>query len=272
MNTAIANIDLWSMVFAFLFIVPPLIISWWLGLAEGKRILISTVRMGVQLGFVGFYLHYIFELNNVWINIAYLFVMTIIASFSSVNSAGIQWKFFVDRVFIAMLLPLVMVVLYFHVLVVRLNDLFDAQYLIPIGGMILGNTLKASVIALDKFYASLKQKNEIFQAMVAYGADYKQALRPFYRDAIKAAINPILATMATVGLVSLPGMMTGQILSGAMPIIAIKYQIAIMVAIFCNNIITVVLLLWFVGLRSFDGFGNLRSEIFSGKQYADVST
>jgi putative ABC transport system permease protein len=262
MSDAAANIGLWAMVFAFLLVVPPLIISYWLKLGIVKRTLISTARMGLQLAFVGLYLHYIFELNNSWINVGYLLLMTVIASFSAIKSCNLKWRIFFFRFFISSLLPLVVLVLYFDWLIIDLDNLFDARYLIPIGGMMLGNTLKANVIGVDRFFSSLKSQRESYESLLAFGASRGQALKPFYREALRASVNPMLATMATVGLVSLPGMMTGQILGGSLPVTAIKYQIAIMTAIFCNNILSVLLTLWLTSPIAFNKFAMLKKEIF----------
>ncbi|PLX19516.1 MAG: iron export ABC transporter permease subunit FetB [Salinivirgaceae bacterium] len=264
MSEAAANIGVWAMVFAFLLVVPPMVISFWLKLGIVKRTLISTARMGVQLAFVGFYLHYIFDLNNSWINVGYLLLMTVIASFSAIKSCDLKWQIFFFRFFVSSLLPLIVLVFYFDWLIIDLNNLFDARYLIPIGGMLLGNTLKANVIGVDRFFSSLKSQRESYESLLAFGASRAQALRPFYREALRASVNPMLATMATVGLVSLPGMMTGQILGGSLPVTAIKYQIAIMTAIFSNNILSVLLTLWLASPIAFNKFAMLKKEIFRG--------
>ena len=88
-----------------------------------------------------------------------------------------------------------------------------------------------------------------------------QALAPYFRASIIAAINPILASMATIGIVSLPGMMTGQILGGSVPMVAIKYQIVIMLGIFYTQFFSVCLSLLFSIRIGFDEFDVLRKEL-----------
>jgi putative ABC transport system permease protein len=107
--------------------------------------------------------------------------------------------------------------------------------------MVLGNCLRSNVIGINAFYYSLHLNTGRYQFYLASGATRAEALRPFVGEALKKSANPTLATMATVGLVSLPGMMTGQILSGSSPLIAIKYQIMIMVAIFSGTVLSVYL-------------------------------
>ena len=87
---------------------------------------------------------------------------------------------------------------------------------------------------------------------------------PFFRDSMEAALNPTIASMATMGVVFLPGMMTGQIIGGAPPDTAIRYQIAIMIAIFVCIVPSITVTILFSLGRCFDGFGNLRREVFRG--------
>ena len=152
----------------------------------------------------------------------------------------------------ATFIPTVTIVLYFNYLIVGISDLFDAKYLIPIGGMILGNSMKSNIIALERFYGELSTNTRrLFGSNIVWSGQ-KQGSKTFVRKSILAAMSPIVATMLTIGLVSLPGMMTGQILGGSMPVTAIKYQIAIMLAIFCSNIVGVAMTLKLVIPRSFD--------------------
>lgn len=115
-----------------------------------------------------------------------------------------------------------------------------AQYLIPISGLILGNCLRADIIGLRTFYTNLKKYQKNFEYTLAQGASLHEGLRPYMREACEAALAPSIATISTVGLVSLPGVMTGVILGGGDPMVAIKYQIAIMIAIFSGTAITVI--------------------------------
>lgn len=126
-------------------------------------------------------------------------------------------------------------------MVIQLPKLLAAQYTIPITGMVLGNCLRSNVIGINAFYYSINEHQERYRFYLASGANRNEALMPFFRDALKKSANPTLASMATIGLVSLPGMMTGQILSGSSPLTAIKYQIMIMLAIFSGTVLSVYL-------------------------------
>ncbi|GAK84476.1 YbbM seven transmembrane helix protein [Vibrio ponticus] len=109
---------------------------------------------------------------------------------------------------------------------------YNAQYLIPLAGMLLGNCLSGNIIALQNLFACLEQRRDEYEAAISLGAAPKYATLPFVQEALQKSLAPSLASMSTMGLVTLPGMMTGQILGGASPVVAIKYQLMIMVAIF----------------------------------------
>jgi len=104
--------------------------------------------------------------------------------------------------------------------------------MIPLAGMLLGSSISSNIVGLQTFFDGFKQRGNEYEAAIALSATASQAAFPFLQQAMKKAQAPILATMATTGIVTLPGMMTGQILGGVTPIIAIKYQLLILIAIF----------------------------------------
>ena len=121
--------------------------------------------------------------------------------------------------------------------------------------MILGNMLSANVIALNVFYGSLDRERQLYFYLLVNGATRGEATAPFMREALIKSFNPTIASMAVMGLVALPGTMTGQILGGSSPNVAIKYQIMLMITIFSSSLISVLLTLWAAKRRSFDSWG-----------------
>ena len=107
----------------------------------------------------------------------------------------------------------------------------------------------------------MKDENLYFYKL-SLGATKFEALLPFAKQSFIAALNPTIATMATMGIVSLPGMMTGQILGGSVPLVAIKYQIAIMVAILASTVLSILLSLVFTLRISIDKSGVLKKDYF----------
>jgi len=223
---------------------------------------IAIVRMSVQLVLVGLYLKYILAWNHLWLNALWILIMLSVANVTTLGNAGLKKTKFFLVTFLGMSLSTLSITAVLLFVVIDPEPLYDARYLIPLTGMILGNSLRGNVLALERFYSAIdKNKNE-FITYLMLGATLQEAIRPYMRDAVKASLSPIVATMATVGLVSLPGMMTGQILSGAFPLLAIKYQIAIMISIFFSMTLTAVLNIFLSLPIAFDDYQLLRDDIF----------
>jgi putative ABC transport system permease protein len=177
-----------------------------------------------------------------------------VASFATIKSCGFKGKKFIIPLFFAFIIPNVIVLLFFNIFVIRLDNIFNAQYMITIAGMLLGNSLSGNIICINNFYKAIKEnQNEYFYALSLSGSKI-EALTPYFKNAVSASVNPTIASIETIGLVSLPGMMTGQILGGAIPLTAIKYQIAIMVAILIGRYFSGILSIIFMSFKAFDDY------------------
>ena len=225
----------------YLLIIIPIAIFSYFQTGMIKSTLIAIGRMTIQLILVGLYLQIIFDINSIWINIAWVLVMIVIASFTVIKRSNINRKLFQLPILASMLISVLLIDLYILGVVIKLDFLFDARYFIPITGMLIGNCLSNNIVALNSFYKNLNREQIQYRFAIANGATKGEALRGFIADALKKSLNPTIATTAVVGLISLPGMMTGQILGGSNPAVAIKYQIMIMITILVSSLITVVL-------------------------------
>lgn len=236
----------------FLILMLPAWVLWKYRTGLNSKLLTASIRMVLQLLFVGYYLEYLFDYDNPWINAAWIFLMVLVADFATIDRSELKRKASVlIPVFGATFLGIIVIDLFFLEVVIQLPKLLAAQYTIPITGMVLGNCLRSNVIGINAFYYSLKEQKERYQYYLACGASRAEALHSFVGQALQKSANPTLATMATIGLVSLPGMMTGQILSGSSPMVAIKYQIMIMVAIFSGTVLSVYLSILFTNFFVF---------------------
>jgi putative ABC transport system permease protein len=131
--------------------------------------------------------------------------------------------------------------------------------------MIIGNTINNTVIGVRSFYKQFQTGEEGYKYLLMIGATRKEALKLFVGEALKDSFTPTIASTAVMGLIWLPGMMTGQILGGSSPVIAIKYQIMIMVSIFVGGVLNVVLAINLSLKTSFDEFDMLKKEIYLNK-------
>ncbi len=261
----IKDISNFSLLLCFLLLLIPIVLSKLLQLKIIKAVLNSAIRMSIQLFLMAIFLTYLFEWNLNVVNVIWFVIMIIVATFSVIKSSHLDLKIFLLPIFMSLMLSTLFIILYFNKLILSLQNVLEAKYLIVIGGMILGNSLRGNIIGLSNFYKDIKRNEERYLYNLSLGATIIEAIIPYFRKSIISALNPMIATMATMGIVILPGMMTGQILGGATPITAIKYQIAIMIAIFASVAMTVTLTILFTIKSSFDDFSILKQKIFKEK-------
>lgn len=252
-----------ALIAAFLLLAIPIAFSRYFRLGIIRETLISSFRMGLQLLFAGLYLTWLFQFDHPALNLLWLLVMMTVAAVTTAQKSSLKLREILPPVAFATLIATLAVVWYFNTWIVRLDHWLEAKYLVVIGGMLLGNSLTGNIIGLTHFFHSLKKEEERYLYWLGNGATAAEALRPFFREAMVRSVRPTLATMATMGIVSLPGMMTGQMLGGSPPIVAIKYQIAIMLAIYVAVTLGVALAILLSCRKAFDDYGVLRKAIFA---------
>jgi putative ABC transport system permease protein len=194
-----------------------------------RQLAIATVRMVVQLVLVGYLLTFLFvAVSPLWTAVAAC-VMVLFASREIVarqkRLPGI-WSYGLGGG--CMLLAAGTVTIFALLTELRPDPWYHPRYALPLLGMILGNTMTGISLGLDVLTNSLVRERAAVEACLALGGTRYQALLPVIRDALRSGFMPIMNSMAAIGLVSLPGMMTGQILAGVDPVDAVKYQLLIM--------------------------------------------
>lgn len=223
----------WTQLSLFSFaLIIPLYIDWRYQLEMRKEMSIAIVRMAVQLVLVGLYLEFVFETNNLLLNLAWLSVMVLVGSNAIISKAKLPVRLLFLPVLIGLVVGLTPLLLILSIAIIQPTPVYSAQYLIPLSGMLLGNSLSGNIVALQNLYTAFDQRRSEYEAAISLGASPQYACVPFVRVAMQKSLAPILASMTTTGLVTLPGMMTGQILGGTSPMVAIKYQMIILIAIF----------------------------------------
>lgn len=213
------------------------------GVGQEREILWSSARMVAQLLAVGYVLHLVFTVRN---PLPVLLILLVMGGFAIQVLAGrVKAKMpgFYRVVGTSFLLGCGSVTFFFVLAVVGPHPWYDPRYLVPLAGMIIGNSMNGAALAAERLSAEMRERREEIEAALCLGAASRQASREAVRSAFRAALIPTVNTMAAMGLVSLPGMMTGQILSGTAPVVAVKYQIAIMCAITGSVALTAFLIL-----------------------------
>ncbi len=257
---SVMDLGVLDMVVVFSFLILPVVVFVQMKIAVMREMFSAVARMSIQLFLVGLYLRFLFRINSVWLNMLWIGVMITCANASTLSKSGLSWRRYFGALSIGTACSALLMTGLFVFAVIRPTPLYDARYMIPLAGMILGNCLRGNVVALERFFSSLTNGRKEHLTRLFLGAGRLEAVMPYIRSSLRAAVMPSLSTMATMGVVSLPGMMTGQILGGSVPMVAIKYQIAIMICIFCGITLACASNLYFAAMIALDDYGMLRDN------------
>jgi putative ABC transport system permease protein len=227
------DLSYWQVGIAASLIVISCAISLGLQLGLGRRLMLASVRTVVQLLLVGLILKWVFAPGRPWYVILLIIsVMTLVAGISAVRRTERRYKGVWSDSVISMWASswLVGAVALMAVIQVQRggHTWYSPQYSIPLLGMILGNTLNGISLGLDRFGEELAVKRNQVETLLALGATRWEAALGSMQNAVRTGMIPTINTMMVVGIVSLPGMMTGQIIAGMEPNQAVMYQIVIM--------------------------------------------
>ena len=200
------------------------------GVQKIKLLIIASVRMTIQLILVGFLLQYIFRNSNPGFTALFIIAMLIFSVHRVLKGQRrMNFKF---KIITGLSLAISgLTVLIFFVVVVVSENIFNPRYTIPLAGMIIGNAMTGVSLGIKTFTESVELESAKIETLLNLGASPKKILKPFVSKGLETALIPTLNSMLGMGIIFLPGMMTGQILSGTLPTTAIMYQIAIMIAI-----------------------------------------
>ncbi|ABA89248.1 ABC transporter, membrane protein [Syntrophotalea carbinolica DSM 2380] len=232
------------------------------GAGREKALLWASLRMVVQLVVVGFLLRFIFAVQSLVPTLLILLVMGTFALQVTGGRITTRIPGFYRIIGIALALGCGGVTGYFCLFVVGPTPWYDPRYLIPLASMILGNSMNGASLAMERYLSEIRERRDEIETALCLGASASTAAAPVLRKAFRAALIPITNSMAAAGLVTLPGMMTGQILSGTDPFIAVKYQIAIMCAIVAGVAGTTFLVLYQCRHACFTSSHQLRDNLF----------
>lgn len=236
MNNA-AEMSTWSLVFSFFLVIIAIALNYKEKLGIGKTIIYSIARMIIQLIVVGYVLKYIFEVDNKIITLVLIIIMNLNAAYNASkrgknisNSFKISTIAIFGGVFVSLI-----------VLVLTGSIKFTSQQMIPVTGMLAGNSMNIVGLSYRNLNTSFRDNRQKIEERLALGADTKIASKEIMREAIKGSTQPTVDTVKTVGLVTLPGMMSGMMIGGVEPIMAIKYQIMVYFMIMATAMITAIL-------------------------------
>lgn len=206
-------------------------ISMWQRLGLARGFLVGGIRAVVQLVAVGYILVYLFANARWWLVLLALVVMLVAATVTATRrhgkSNGGERRALWMISGTAMLVSAGLTLAYVTQLVLHVRPWYDPRYLIPLFGMIVGNALNGAALAAERFASEMESRRGEVEAYLALGATSSRAAAEPVRRALVASLIPSVNGLMVVGLVQLPGMMTGQILAGQSPLLAVRYQIVV---------------------------------------------
>jgi len=215
---------------ASFFIIILAALSWLTHLGLHKQIIISAIRTVVQLLFIGFILKTLFaRVEFEWI-LLLIIIMLSIATYEVMARQKRRFTGFwgYGLGFVTLFISSFSIGFLVLTVIIDESPWYTPQFAIPLMGMLLGNSMTSLALTLDTLTRSAVEKQKQIEAQLLLGANWKEAINDIMHDSVRVGMLPIINAMAAAGIVSLPGMMTGQILAGADPMDAVKYQILIM--------------------------------------------
>ena len=241
------------------------LIRWW-KIDLGKTLLIGTIRTFVQLTIMGYVLTYFFRQDNWIFMVGLVLMMILIAAYEGYSR---QRSHPIPNYFLilagSMLVTVFLVLGLILQFILHTEPWYYPYAMIPIAGMIIGNGLNSATLTVNRFIGEINHREKEIEMLLSLGAPPRAAIQDALRESVKAALLPNVNAMMTVGLVQLPGVMTGQILSGIDPLIAVRYQIMIMYMWVTTATMMNILVLALVYRRFFTPQWQLKRELLRVK-------
>ncbi len=231
MNSETLIIGWIELFIATFFIVIAGVISIALSLGLVRSLAIASLRTYLQLIALGFILNWIFATNTAWIVSGIFLLMMLMTVQILLKRVKPKPPSLYLSTFIAIFISSTVVTFSVTGLIIHVEPWYNPRYFLTIGGMILGNSMNGIALALDRFFDDLNKRIAEVNQALAFGGTPWEASLPSIRTALSAGLIPTINSMSAVGLVHIPGMMTGQLLAGANPIQAAQYQIVVMLMI-----------------------------------------
>ena len=252
----------WDLALAALLVLALALLSLRLGLGVERRLLIAALRSTLQLGLIGLVLKVLFELSHPGPVAALVLIMLLAAGHEvyARQQRRFRGPWGIGIGTLSMFLSSFCIMLLGLLIIVQPEPWYAPQYVIPLLGMLLGNTMTGTALSLETLTQTAWRERGAIEARLMLGYRWSEAIGDIRRDALRTGLIPIINAMAAAGIVSLPGMMTGQILAGSPPLEAAKYQLLILFLIAAGTGFGAMAAVWIGARRLFDDRERLRLD------------
>ncbi len=240
----VMDFTIWQLVSAYVFIIIVFFIVKLKKIPREKLIVMAALRMTLQLILVGYILVFVLDYPNPWITVLIVSIMLGFAIINVYQRSNHQLYFPIKKfIAMAMIIGITINLGYFMLVVLQLDPWYEPQYFIPISGMIIGKTMTGMTLGMNNLLSGLNDQKDKIENSLMLGASPKEAVRSIVNRAFDDAMLPTINAMVGMGIIFLPGMMTGQIIAGQSPITAVKYQVSVMLGVVGTVSITVLIFL-----------------------------
>jgi len=239
------------------------VVSLALQLGLARRLAVAATRTAIQLLIIGYVLKWVFKIDSPWVLLPVMGFMIFVAGRAAVERTGRRYPGAMGDAFVTLVLCSLLTTFTVTEAVIGVTPWYTPQYVIPLLGMILGNSLTGISLCLDALLERFSEQQGLIEMELAHGATRWEAARDVLRDAVRRGMIPIINSMMVVGLVSLPGMMTGQILAGNPPLQAVQYQIVVMFMLAGATALGCIGVALLAYRRLFNAKHQLRAELIS---------
>ncbi|MEM9927056.1 MAG: iron export ABC transporter permease subunit FetB [Cyanobacteria bacterium P01_D01_bin.50] len=248
--TELIELDFLDLAIAVGLMVMAIGLSIWEKIGLELNLALATVRTILQLLVLGYILDFILALNNLWSVLAILAVMLTIAAIVARNRITKKIPRILPLVWASMFFSTAFTLIYTNFLIIQPDRWFEAQYVIPLGGIVLGNAMNAAAIAGERLVSTINASHAEIETHLSLGATPQQAIKQYKKDSIRAGLIPTINQMMIIGMVTIPGFMSGLLITGVdynkIPFQAASeaasYQILLMFMVAFSNLLTTILL------------------------------
>ncbi|MFM2063151.1 MAG: hypothetical protein RLZZ507_2821 [Cyanobacteriota bacterium] len=215
-------------------------LSVWEKLGLELNLALATGRTILQLIVLGYVLDFIFAVDNVWAVVGILTIILTITAIVARNRISQKIPLVLPLVWVAIFVSTSLTLLYTNFLIIQPDRWYEPRYLIPLGGILIGNAMNAAAVAGERLVNSINQFPTEIETHLSLGATPQQAVSMYRKDAIKAAFVPTLNQMMLIGMVTIPSFTSGQLLAGVSALEAVSYEILIIFMVAVVNLLTTI--------------------------------
>ncbi len=261
MDDGLINVEWLNVIIALGLVAVAIGLSYFQGFGIEKDLIVGVIRSVLQLAILGWLLVYVFNIQSIWLTVLILVAMGLIASFTAKGRMKRPYPGAIPVLWISITAGSFFSLAYITILSFSDPVALTPRYLIPLGGMAIGNVLNGITLASERFHRELKSQKDMIEVLLSLGADaYRAAAEPM-RHAFTAALIPTINALMVIGLIQIPGVMVGLVMSNQDPQVAARYQLMIMFMLVGAKVISVTLGLRLSLKKYFTPEHQLRSEL-----------